>query len=102
MTTDRQCTDRLEAGADHAGGDPGRQGGDGDTVTVGAASGVALILGRTDQDGRQVEHLVTARQGSVRREAGRQGSLAVRTGLGEEGDDIMTSLGGFEEAVVPL
>jgi hypothetical protein len=98
MVPDQQRADRLETRADPAGGHPGRQGGEGDPVTVGTAASVALILRGLKEHGRQIEDLVTARWGSVGRGAGREGSVTMSAGLGKEGHDVVAGVGRFEAA----
>jgi hypothetical protein len=59
---------------------------------------VALVLGGLDEDGRQVEHLVTTRWGSLRGRLLWQGGMAVGTGGREEGNDVVAGVGRFEKA----
>jgi hypothetical protein len=59
---------------------------------------MALILGGLDENGRQVEHLVTPGRGCVEGESRWQGSVAVGAGVREEGNDMLAFVGRLEGA----
>jgi hypothetical protein len=94
----QQGADGLEPGPEEALRHRGGKLCPGERLTVGTAAGVALVLGGLDEDGRQVEHLVTTRWGSLRGRLHGQAGVAVGTGGREEGKDVVTGVGRFEEA----